>query len=361
MTGRDVDRRQFLVASSVVGGTVLAGCSDAISSDEGDELSPTDDGPTDSPTSTETPVPEPATFQPKKIDRHDLEVVTITDTLERDGEEINVYENTSDRVFATCLQRYVYETGRVNDEQESIWEDNFRLQVGVQPGDSVIGLQAAYNEGYAPPSKPYKPALLTDNEIVQGEEIAEGVRFSFPVDGEVRRLVGWFGEFETAGDGEIIIPYDTLGPRYLERPLHKVRVATVTSEETFYMQLPYPDTSFEVTDIQSTDDGEGIQLTEMTAEVTINSEKPTHLVNLQTDFGYPESYDYGGSIDEDNFVEIETGGTTEITRQFTDPPNSITDSDFRVGFPIERETFTVVLGKIAPLASQTVSRARFIP
>jgi hypothetical protein len=345
-----------------VGSVVLAGCTGGSSTDGSPETEtgPTTDDPTDTATPTDATDGAAETFQPTKITRHDLDLVTVTDQLDRDGEEIDVYENTSQRVFATCLQRYVYETARVDDDQENIWEDNFRLQVSVQPGDSVQGLRAAYNEGFAPPSKPYKPALLSDDEVIRGEETAEGIRLSFPVDGEIRRLVGWFGEYESRGNGEIVIPYGSLGPRYLEQPLYKVRAATATSEQSFYMQLPYPDTSLDIAEIRTEDDGGGIQLTEITAEVTMDSKKPTQLVNLHTDFGYPESYDYGGSIDETDFVEIETGEPTEVTRQFTDPPNSVTDSDFRVAFPVEREEFNVVLGKIAPLATRTVSRDRFL-
>ncbi|MCD2201076.1 hypothetical protein LPA44_14415 [Halobacterium sp. KA-4] len=362
MSNQNLGRRRFLRKVGVLGIAGSAGCTGTfedktVTPPEVESSSEVPPLVEDTPTQTETTA---TTFQPKKIARHDLDIVTVTDQLERDDEEIDVYENTSQRVFETCLQRYVYDTSRVNEDQETIWAHNNRLQVAVQPGDTVQGLTAAYNEGYAPPSKPYKPALLSDHEIIEGEETADGIRLSFPVDGEIRNLVGWFGEFESQGNGEVVIPYESLDPTYLDQPLYKLRAATATAEQTFYVQLPYPDVSFEVAEIHTNDDGGGLQLTEMTAEVTIESPKPTHLVNLHTDFGYPESFDYGYSIDADDFVEIEPGEPTELTRQFTDPPNSITDGDFRIAFPIEREEFTVVLGKIAPLASRTVSRDRFL-
>jgi len=166
--------------------------------------------------------------------------------------------------------------------------------------------------------------------------------------------------WELTDDENLLIPYESLEPAYLRKPVYIVRVTTMTSEETYNVLLPYPDIEVEVADISTRTNSDRVQLESIAVDMTVDSEKPTQLVNLHTDFGTTESYDYGPEIKPNDFETIDGAGTTRLARDFAESPESVYERHFRERFPIERDRFSVIVGQVAPLARTTFMRASVI-
>lgn len=350
-------RRQFLAA--LAGGVgVLAGCSESTDTETSGQ--PTDDDPSSNPSTNSTD--RNTTVRPVE---GMSELVEVTDRVEKEGESVPVHTPSADTGLGAALQRYTYETYS-SFQNQNVWNTNRRVHVGLGPKASVQNVTAAYETGYYPPSEPFEP-VYTDG-LITGTETSDGIAFDLPMSGEIQDVFFPFDMVESSdgyrdeGDGKLVVPYDNLTPDYLARPLYKTRVTTTRTNEQFLLQVPHPEVSMTVQQVTTNEtEDDGLLLERIAADVTIDSKKPTQYVNLHTNFGTTESYDYGTTVEADNFTAIDGQGTTRVERDFTETLNSIDQYNFREFYPIDRLNFDVVLGQIAPLASEAVSADRFIP
>jgi len=365
MVNDERSRRRFLQACTALGAVGFAGCMGT--SDETTDSTPeaTDTSEVASPASTETESESSATedvlTRPEDAPRRLFEV---TGNVVKEGDEIEEYSPTTDQGVSACLQTYIFEDYS-SFENEYVWRNHTRLLVGVGPDETIEHVDMAYEKGYAPPSPPYEPTL---DEVIQGEETENGISFDPQVSSEIRDvylpfdLVEDTQAYQIRDDGSVLIPYDALTPYYLMRPLYDVEVTMTRSEKDFLLEVPQPNVSMTVQDITATETGDGeVRLREIAADVTMDSQKPTQYVNLHTNFGGSTSYDYGTQIEAENFTTIDGQGTTRVERDFTAVLRSVNQNNFGEYYPIERTNFDVVVGQVAPLATEELPVDRFIP
>ncbi|MFC7078692.1 hypothetical protein [Haloarcula halophila] len=373
MGRKSYTRRQLIRTSGLVGTVVLAGCS-------GEDESVTDPDPPTVDDATEVDTVEsaetaeddqPVTFRPEEmVIADDDSVVSVTGQQNIGGRDIDLYTSTFDGWLGACLERYWVESYSNPElergEGEVSASDHYRLHVLLPSDQTVSDLQAVYNNNFNPPSKPFKPALDDWRELVPGEETSAGLEFTLPVSSEIREVNITKNQLISSNsavsiqDNTIVLPYEELSPAYLRYPVTKARVTMTTEQETYYLHLPYPDISIESFDFTARSSDEGVQLEQLSAEVSIESEKPTQYVNLHTDFGGSLTRDYLYEIDADDFEAIDGSGTTEITRDLSSLPHSerstVGPDNFQESFPIRQNEFSIVVGQIAPLARDGILR-----
>ncbi|WP_424018927.1 hypothetical protein ACOZ4N_05510 [Halorientalis pallida] len=349
-------RRRDCLAALVSGATVLAGCSESTQEDPRTD-EPTEEGSSTDP-STEA---ENRTVRPwEGLDR----LVEVTERREKDGEEVPYHTVTNELGLGACLQEYTYETYSSFHER-NVWRDHRRLHVGVGADETIEDVRAAYEPDYYPPSKPFDPVY--GREIVEGRETESGIEFDAGLSGEIQDVLLPFDLVDSAdgyrvdGDDNVVVPYDNLLPHYLSRPLYQVDVTTTRAEESYLLKVPQPDVSMSVQNVTTAETDDGVMLRTIAADVTLDSKKPTQYVNLHTNYGSTASYDYGSQIEADDFTAIDGQGTVRIERDFSKSVDTVDQYYFREFYPIDRLNFDVVLGQVAPLASEAVSADRFIP
>jgi len=357
MTDRTYTRRQLVRASALAGAVGIAGCSG-----EDDSVVDPDPPTVDDETPIETLEPtaseddQSVTFRPEELVHDEPDLATVTNQDVVAGREVEFYTNQSDQTLGACLERDHYTRYRSGEDE---YANRLQLYVSVPPGETIEDMQAVYNRDFNPPSKPLRPDL-NGRELIEGEETTDGIRFRFPVSGEVRDVSPLYEVTNTqtiTEDGDLLLPYEELTPNYLAKPVvRRADVTMTTDSETFALLLSYPDVSIDIVDFRTQSKDDGVQLESISVDVTMDSEKPTQLVNLHTDFGYTRSYDYGYRIEAEDFERVDGSGTTRLTRDFTDSQNSVTADTFYERFPMEQESFDVVVGQVAPLARTTLSR-----
>ncbi|SEP05464.1 hypothetical protein SAMN05216388_102938 [Halorientalis persicus] len=351
-----MSRRREVLATLASGAGLLAGCSESTQ-----EETPTDEPTPDGSSTDVSSETETRTVRPwEGLDR----LVEVTERTEKDDDRIPIHGVTNELGLGACLQRYTYETYS-SFHGGDVWRTHRRLHVGVGPDATIEDVRAAYESDYYPPSKPFDPVY--GREIIEGTETDEGIEFDAGLDGDIKDvrlpfdLVDSADGYRVDGDNNVVVPYDNLLPHYLSRPLYQVDVTTTRADESYLLKVPHPDVSMSVQAVSTNETDDGLMLQTIATEVTMDSKKPTQYVNLHTNYGSSASYDYGREIEADDFTAIDGQGTVRIERDFSQSVGSVDQYCFREFYPIDRLNFDVVLGQVAPLASEAVSADRFIP
>lgn len=205
-----------------------------------------------------------------------VDAISQTGQREFGDREIDLYQNTSDGVLGACLERYWSESYSNPELERGAGEitatSRYWLHVSLPTDRTIRDMQAVYNRDFNPPSKPFQPTLDSWRDLISGEETAEGIQFSLPVSDEIREVS--ISNYELLSsdsavrirDDTILLPYEELSATYLQRPVTKARITMTTTEEVYYLRLPYPDVSIESIDATTRSNDDSVQLERLAAE-----------------------------------------------------------------------------------------------